>query len=151
MKIPSKKQTVEHFVSIGYDIQQNKCSIDAGAWTLRGENLPLDRRTFPTRLELWTTWMVWAADVIHDNFVAAALTEIWERSDEVERSAFAEELRAWKNGQISPRLESLLSKAPAKTADHLPRDWQERIKEIILANLPYHPSSLVINRITERA
>jgi hypothetical protein len=90
-----------------------------------------------------------AADVIHDSFLGHALQEIWERSGDSERAAFAEEVRAWGNGHTSPRLESLLSKAPAKTADNLPRDWQNRMREIMVTNSELSPAWLIIARIIE--
>lgn len=149
MRAPSKQQTMDYFRSMGYEISQSECSMGAGAWNLSGEGLPLDRRTFPTRLRLWITWMECAADAIHDSFLGDALKEIWEGSGESERAAFAEEVRAWRNGHISPRLESLLSNAPAKTADNLPRDWQKRMREIMHTNSESYPCWLIIAKITE--
>ncbi|KAB7632200.1 hypothetical protein [Stenotrophomonas rhizophila] len=144
MRAPSIRYTVRYFTSLGYTIEQTDPKFGLGDWKISGAGLPLDGRTFSTRVLLWVEWMDYVAERIYEDFVIKEIQTHWINANHADRVAFSAELREWGRGVLSPRLEQIVSSAPGWNTDKLPPDWKKRIRKLLGSDQTYRPLWLVL-------
>lgn len=144
MRAPSIRYTVRYFTSLGYTIEQADPKFGLGDWKISGDGMPLDGRTFRTRLLLWAEWMDYAAERIYEDFVSKEIQSLWRNSNHADKVALAAELGQWGQGVLSPRLEPIVRRAPGWNTDKLPPDWKRQIRELLASDQSYRPLWLVL-------
>lgn len=135
MRVPSTKETIAYFRSLGYLVKQVKRTDGIKVWKVEIPDDPLswykcplgDGDEFYTRLELWTKWLNYSARRIFEDAMVGPIKERWAGATEEERATIVADLQKWREGDTAPWIAHLMSKATPWGVDYLPRDWKARM------------------------
>lgn len=150
MRVPSTKETIAYFGSLGYLVEEvvlrggKKDGVKV--WKITGPDCPINDREFYTRLELWAEWLDYSAERIYAEAIVEPIRTMWASATEEERASIIDDLREWKKveGHTAPWLAQLIRKAPWGV-DNLPRDWKARMARLLKKN--YVPLRNIIDHL----
>jgi hypothetical protein len=149
MRVPSKKETIAYFGSLGYLVEE--VVLRGGkrdgvkVWRITGPDCPIGDE-FYTRLELWAEWLDYSAERIYAEAIVEPIRTMWASATEEKRASIIADLREWKKegGHTAPWIAQLARKAPWGV-DNLPRDWKARI--VLLLKKRYIPLRNIIGHL----
>jgi hypothetical protein len=140
MRVPSTKETIAYFGSLGYLVERVEIKEEIWAWKITGPDCPLDGREFYTRLALWAEWLDYSAERIFAAAIVEPIKTMWAGATEEEQANIIADLREWK----APWIAQLVRKA-SWGVDNLPRDWKARMA--LLLKKDYIPLRNIVDHL----
>lgn len=132
MRLPSEKETVEFFESVGRRLE--RCKGQHGEddyWYLTRPGAPGGRK-LDSLVQAWASWLPHAAHIVIEDVKLRRFMQIYSRagvSRKAELRAAVDAFCAWPANRepLSPFTEDPYS----RSIDYLPRDWKARVRRIM--------------------
>ena len=150
MRVPSTKETIAYFGSLGYLVEKVVLRDRVSAWKITGPGCPLDGREFYTRLALWAEWLDYSAERIFEAEISAPLKDKWSKTAVEMRASIIDDIRSWDDGDPPRWIKQTLRKSHWGT-DNLPKDWKARIALIVVDREKRRPLNDLVNSLTQEA
>ena len=135
MRIPSEREAIAFFKSIGYRVEKKAGEKgNADYWVVfepRSKSVSGKRRS--SLLDIWAQWMPHAIHLINEDAMFRRFMSIYEKADLQEKADLKKiVLDHWTTPMATSRAFAPFREPPyPDTTDALPRDWKARVRKIL--------------------
>lgn len=130
MRVPSLKETIEHFKRAGYTlVDESVPATERRRWMLyhahRGESGPFD-----SLLSVWVFWLRMAFPVLKQDYLMKRYLRVFRKASRLKKIRMAKDLEDYISGsEPTNELVVLLQADPSISVDNMPKGWKRSLEE----------------------